>query len=172
MTRRLILVAAALALVACNPIYVSHDYDRDADFASYRTYSWMPFDVSGPADARQAQQQSPLMHKRTVSLVDEQLVKDGLTKKVEGDVDLWVTYYGESEQQVQIRQRRGYDPLGTTVQHYEEGTLIIDLIDATTNKLVWRGIAEATLSDNPTAEEEAERLKDSIKKVFKKFPPK
>ena len=58
----------------------------------------------------------------------------------------------------------------TTVSTFVEGTLIVDLFDASTKKLVWRGIATDTLSDTPA--KNAEKIQKATKKMFeKKFPP-
>ena len=58
----------------------------------------------------------------------------------------------------------------TMVSTFVEGTLIVDLFDAGTKKLVWRGIATDTISDNPA--KNAEKIQNAAKKMFeKKFPP-
>lgn len=50
---------------------------------------------------------------------------------------------------------------------YEEGTLVLMAIDRKTNKLVWKGWAQETVTDEQSYEYE---LQGNIHKVFKKYP--
>ncbi len=49
------------------------------------------------------------------------------------------------------------------------GTLVVDMFDAKTKNLVFRGIAEDELSDNP--EKNKKKLEKASTKMFKEFPP-
>ena len=57
----------------------------------------------------------------------------------------------------------------TTEQDYKEGTLVIDLYDAKTKQLIWRGSAEDTLSEKEAKNEK--NLDKGVAKMFKGFPP-
>lgn len=50
------------------------------------------------------------------------------------------------------------------------GTLILDMYDAQTKQLLWRGTSEDTLSDKPQKNEN--KLDKAVEKMFKNFPPK
>ncbi len=66
----------------------------------------------------------------------------------------------------------GYQPgwgRSIDVQQYTEGTLVVDLIDSATDKLVWRGSATDVASDSPQTNEK--RINDAMEKLFKKYPP-
>jgi hypothetical protein len=52
---------------------------------------------------------------------------------------------------------------------YTEGTLVIDLRDASVHALVWRAIASVEKSD---ASKIQSKLDDMVKKAFEKYPPK
>ena len=54
-------------------------------------------------------------------------------------------------------------------QDYQEGTLIVDMYDAKTKQLLWRGSAEGTLSDKASKNEN--KLDKAAAKMFKDFPP-
>jgi hypothetical protein len=67
---------------------------------------------------------------------------------------------------------RGFGGMGeatTTEQDYKEGTLVVDLYDAKTKELIWRGSTEDTLSDKEAKNEK--NLDKGVAKMFKKFPP-
>ena len=57
----------------------------------------------------------------------------------------------------------------TTVETYKVGTLVIDLFDAKTEKLIWRGASSDTLSDN--ADKNTKNLDKGVNKMFQHFPP-
>ena len=56
-----------------------------------------------------------------------------------------------------------------SVQTYETGTLIVDLYDARTKQLVWRGTAAGTLSDKP--EKNTAKMNKAVAKMFEQYPP-
>lgn len=59
----------------------------------------------------------------------------------------------------------------TSLEVHKHGTLIYDVVNAKTNKLVWRGTAEKTLQNYGTTKksDNVERL--VVGKVFNNFPP-
>jgi hypothetical protein len=59
--------------------------------------------------------------------------------------------------------------INITEQDHKEGTLVIDIYDAKTKQLIWRGSAEGTLSDKAAKNEN--KLEKAVAKMFKAFPP-
>jgi hypothetical protein len=57
----------------------------------------------------------------------------------------------------------------TVVSEYQVGTLVVDMFDAKSKNLIFRGTAEDEISDN--AEKNAKRLDKASTKLFKDFPP-
>lgn len=57
----------------------------------------------------------------------------------------------------------------TTVRNYQVGTLIVDLWDAKTKKLIWRRVGSDTLSDNPQKNEQ--KIDKVTQDMFKRYPP-
>ncbi|MEE9264899.1 MAG: DUF4136 domain-containing protein [Vicinamibacteria bacterium] len=49
------------------------------------------------------------------------------------------------------------------------GTLVVDIWDASTKKLVWRGTASKTLSDDPS--KSTKNINEAMAKIFKEYPP-
>jgi hypothetical protein len=52
------------------------------------------------------------------------------------------------------------------------GTLFVDLVDAGEKKMVWQGVASATLDSRATADDKDYRVNNAVKKMFARFPPK
>jgi len=177
----LLLAAAVFALLAagCNPIYVNYDYDKDADFTQYQSYSWMELPESTPQDAAQAQKSSPLVVKKLRGYIDAQLAAKRLSKVEQGG-DYLVIYYLDPKQMLFVQQTAysGMDiwansRMGgsTTQKEITEGTMIVDLIDSKTNQLVWRGMAENAHESDASMEQLYDTAEKAIAKIFENYPP-
>ena len=57
----------------------------------------------------------------------------------------------------------------TTVQEYKVGTLVVDIFDAKSKALVFRGTASDELSDKP--DKNTKKVEKATAKMFKDFPP-
>ena len=151
------------------PQKVSVDYDREADFSKYKTYAW----------AEGISAKDPFMHQRIVDAIDAQLAAKGWTKVDRSqDPDAYVLYQAavSEEKEVQVwgtGYGRGWRYGGGTTQVDVNkiliGQLVVDIGDAASKKLVWRGRASDTLSDKP--EKNEKKIKKAVEKMFKKFLP-
>jgi hypothetical protein len=102
------------------------------------------------------------------------------------DPELYVTYYGEADEEFRVNtfNSGGYgyssgwawDPFwggsavgmtATTPIVHQAGTLVIDIWDAKTMKIVWRGTMTATIPENP--QKSAKKLDKGIKKMIEKW---
>ncbi len=59
----------------------------------------------------------------------------------------------------------------TEVREYEQGTLVIDIVDAARDMLVWRGAGEARLRSDPTPEQMSQRVREAVAEILGRFPP-
>jgi hypothetical protein len=149
---------------------VKSDFDHQANFSRYKTYSWQ--EVKPP---------NSLWDSRIKSAVDAQLAAKGWTQVDSGgDVAIVAIATSHTERTLQTFydgmgggwRWRGFGGMGeatTTEQDYKEGTLLVDLYDAKTKQLIWRGSAEDTVSNN--ADKNEKNLNKGVAKMFKKFPP-
>jgi hypothetical protein len=149
---------------------VTTDFDHHANFVQYKTYSWQEIKVK-----------NSLWNDRIKNAVDAQLQAKGLTR-VDSGGDVAIVAIATTQTQRTLNtfyngfgggwRWRGFGGMGeatTTEQDYKEGTLIVDLYDARTKQLIWRGSAEDTLSNK--AEKNEKNLDKGVAKMFKKFPP-
>jgi hypothetical protein len=63
----------------------------------------------------------------------------------------------------------GFGEATTTVDQYTVGTLVVDMFDTRTKKLVWRGSSSDVLADKP--EKDMKKLQKAVEKMFEHFPP-
>ena len=150
--------------------HVQTDFDHHANFSQYKTYSWQEIK---PANS--------LWDARIKNAVDAQLTAKGWTQVASGgEVSVVAIKTTQTERTLQTFydgfgggwRWRGFGGMGqatTTEQDYKEGTLVVDLYDANTKQLIWRGSAEDTLSDKAAKNEK--NLDKGVAKMFKAFPP-
>jgi Domain of unknown function (DUF4136) len=173
---RRIAMAAALCLLggAAFPQDVKTDYDKDADFAHLKTFavkvgtSW----------------NNPLSEKRVVGEIEQTLTEKGWTKADPDKADAMVVLHGATEKQKTLNTfySGGYGGYGwrgwggggmgtatTTTSEYLIGTLVVDIFDAKSKQLVFRGTAQDELSNKP--EKNQKKLAKVTDKMFKDFPP-
>lgn len=156
----------------CNPTYISHDYDVDTDFSRYRTYSWMPQEKMNSEKSMHA---NPLVENRIKRAVAKNMSRKGFTPDAIYP-DLLLVFHVGLQDITEISTTGygygyGFGGGNTRVEQFQEGTFILDMVDSGTRKLVWRGIAEGVLEDNPTAKKLDKDVNDMIDRLLRKFPP-
>jgi hypothetical protein len=155
---------------------VNVDYDKNANFSSYKTYTW----------ARGTPASNPLGDQRIIAGIDAQLAAKGW-QKVASDSDVVVIYSAATTTKTQINTFDTGGPWGgyrwgwggyrgygggsstTTVQEIPVGQLVVDMADVKSKSFIWRGTATDTLSDKP--EKNQKKLDKALAKMFKNFPP-
>jgi hypothetical protein len=124
--------------------------------------------------------------------VDSELAARGF-RKVTSDPDFLVAYHVslDRRQSVQtLNSYYGYGPgwgygYGSSyrpgywagapeayVYEYEEGTLILDIVDPENKELMWRGSAQDEVHFKSTPGEDRAQLNEAVHKMLEKFPPK
>ena len=166
---RFLLSLAVMFIFAATafPREIVTDYDHHANFERYHTYSWA-----------KVQTANSLWDERVKQAVDNALQKKGWQKVPEGG-DVSIVAVGMTRDKPTLRTFydgfpgwgwSGFADATTTVEHYKEGTLVVDMFDTQTKKLIWRGSASDLLSDKP--EKNEKKLESAVEKMFEHFPPK
>jgi len=157
---------SVLVLTGCTIIKVRSDFDPKADFSEYETFAWLEQDP--PAEASTDPMISELVLDRIHVAVDRGMAAQWMQMVPAEEAQLLVAYHISIEQRVQITDPYyAYD----TAKTYDEGTLVIDFIDAKTNKLVWRGVGQTRLRSYKTPEQRQQRVDEVVDKIFEQYPP-
>jgi len=158
---------------SCSSIKVTTDYDKDAGFASYKTYAFTPEAENLSIDA--------INKGRILTAVANELNAKGFTKSDNPDVliDLKIKakqvqtatteYYGGA---YRYRWGGGFSATTIDVNTYVEGTLFVDMIDVSKKQLVWQGRAVGTINPDAKPEKREANINNAVKQVFMKYPPK
>ncbi len=146
--RKLALMACVAVLAtapACASVTVTLFTESSVDLARYRTYGWGEVEGGVPGDPRL--DNNPFFHDSLRGAIDRQLRTRGY-EQIATVPDLLVHYHASATQRISISDT---EP-GTVrcrdcaVQVYDEGTVLIDLVDALSGALVWRGTTQTDLA--------------------------
>ena len=149
---------------------VKTDYDHSANFSQYKTYSWA-----------KVQSKDPLVVDRIKDAVNAALAAKGWTQvDSDGDVSIVAMEITRNQQTLNTfydgfgggwrwRGFGGFGDATTTTETYQVGTLIVDLFDAKSKNLIWRGSSSDTLSNN--SDKNIKNLDKGVQKMFAHFPP-
>ncbi len=168
-----ILVLVAVLFISTAWATVITDYDRQANFSNYKTYSW------GRVDTANA-----LWDQRVKNAIGSQFAAKGW-KQVEsgGDVVVNASVITRLGQDVHVSASGlgsgpGWDPFGggpafgdatASKNTYAIGTLIVEMYDAGSKNMVWWSLADDTISTN--SEKAIKNLDKNVTTMFKRFPP-
>ena len=179
MKNAMLALALGIAVAGCAtpPMDIDYDYDTGADFASLKTFNWMPASGNAAADE--------LLVKRIRGSVDRGLQAKGRTPST-GSPDFLIAmqlsgrtaYGGSTAVGVSVGipvGRAGRVSVGggkSKPIEKKEGTVVLDFLDAKTKALVWRATASGAVQPSPSPEEQQKRIDEVIGEMLARFPPK
>ena len=179
--RDLCLFCVCVALLAScgSSLKVSTDYDKSANFSGYKTFNFYNLKTTGSV--------SQLNADRIANAIRADLIRKGFTETT-SNPDLMVNavtilkdkqsttattnYYGYGGIYRPYGYYGGMSAVGyTTVNtyNYKDGSLVIDVVDSKTNKLVWEGTGNKDIDKAPKNPEEA--INAGVTLIMAGFPP-
>ena len=176
--KKLLLLPVILIFAACSPVITGFDYDKQADFGKYKTYTISEETMKMPLNQ--------LNRDRIISAVETEMAAKGFTKSENPDVILDIRIKGKEYQTATATTmgpgygfgyyRWGYGGgFSTTRVNYDKyvkGTTFVTLIDRATQKIVWQGTGTKTVDENATAGKREESINNTVKQIFTNYPPK
>ena len=178
------MVTLAIVFAGCSPkITVSYDYDKEADFTKYKTFSFYGWAKGSDQVLNRFDQE------RFEDAVAVELAARGL-KFVEDGGDLTVSLFIQFDQKKGVTAYTdnyggspygyrygpgwgwGYGYSNTTYHEYDYlvGTLVIDVFDHQAKELIWQGVGSRTVDENPNNREE--NVQRSVKSIMFNYPVK
>jgi len=184
---RILPLLVMLAATSCSSISVMSDFDRNFDFNRSLTYQW----VNPPGDeSPDLLSANPLIRKRIQDAVSSELDSRGFSPAGLSRPDLLLVvrayvkeksftrydmhpfhhhffYHGRL-----FRYYPGFDPFyeEPVTDYYEEGNLVVDMLDEKGMHLVWRGSARGYLKKYRTGESMQKDIDLAVSEIFSDFP--
>ncbi len=176
----LVLIILSFFVSACSTLKVTSDFDESADFTKYKTYSYLGWSKNC------SELVNDLDKKRVETAFNNEFKSRGMTIVASGgDIEIslylvtdtktattaYTDYYGGFTGYY-YRHAWGWG-LGyaTTTYHeydYTVGTLVCDVIDGQSKKLVWQGVGSGTVSENSAGRKK--KIPAAVKKIMTLYP--
>jgi hypothetical protein len=183
--KRVLWLSALAVLVSAGAVQaqdVRYNFDKTANFGSFKTYKWVT--IKG------ASQLSDLADRQVKAAIDAELAKKGLTKTDDDKADLFIGYQpgvNKEKEYTSFDSGYGYGPgwygggwygaggggisTGSTSTIYI-GQLALDMYASQPHTLIWRGVASKTLDTEAKPEKQQKNLAKAVAKLLKNYPPK
>ena len=169
------LVMTPFTLTACATMNVSSHVLKSADFEQYRTFDWGPADALPTADPRL--DRDPFFQDHLQGALEKGVAQKGFERVSAGTPDLLIHYHANISRRIDINRldsERGYcygDDCQVRTVEVEAGTLVVDVVDARTNRLVWRGWAQHSVQDLLNDRDTMERkITDAVTRMLAQLP--
>jgi hypothetical protein len=174
--------------LACSNLKISSDWDSEVDFSKVQSYAWIG-QASGVEGFESAEGASSLLDQRIRKAVQETLSSKGISEVGRQQADVLVSYHIGIEKRLDVHTvhhgyghgyrghgryrgwRAGAGYTDTRVTQYDEGTLLLDLIDPQRMEMIWRGSAQSRISTTTSPEERQQRVREVVEKVLAQYPP-
>ena len=179
-TRFLWAISFVAFLQACSGIKVSQDYEQGYDFSALKTFSWSPDGDYGLKD-------NELIDNRIRSAIVRQLLAKQYEMVESVKPDFYISYHLTVEQKITSSGVSGGISLGRSsygrygsvglssgsqVRAYDQGTLLIDITEPASDKLIWRGVSTQTVYEHSSPAESTAVINETVAKMLQQFPPK
>jgi hypothetical protein len=161
----------------CATLSVSSHQQPGLDLAPYHTFDWGPSDALPVGDPRL--DGDPSFNDWVQGAVERGLAARGLTLVPTGVTpDLLVHYHAHISERIDVGRVdaafgscAGGEDCAPEVTVYEAGTLVIDLVDAESNQVIWRGWAQDAVEDeleDPDAMETT--IEEAVARMLARLP--
>lgn len=165
---------ALLFVAACSTLKVTTDYDKSVDFTKFKTFDFVQINVSGAV--------SELNQNRIINAIKAEMEKKGFTWD-EANPDFLVNAtailqdkksvsadtYGYGGVYRPYRWGGGATTTNFNVYEYQYGSVIIDVVDAASNQLIWEGKGDKEI-DSPAKDPDA-AIANAVAQILAGFPP-
>ena len=157
---------------------VSSHVEHGLDWSHYQTFNWGPADALPTGDPRL--DRNPFFNDRVQGAVEKGLRARGFQlTAIDASADLLVHYHANISKRINVNHADGaYGYCSQAVcppevVEYEAGTLLLDIVDARTNRLIWRGWAQNSVEDLLNDPERmAKAIDEDVERMLLRLPPK
>jgi hypothetical protein len=160
-------------------VLVSYDKADDTDFATFKTFQVYALDVKSYPEFEPKKEGLNLL----ITEINKQMEMRGY-QKVKENPDLLINIGVVISKEKQTRETDIRDApkyIGQRNYHWEseeivvgtyiEGSVVLDMIDAKTEEMIWQAVSKGVISDKKR-EKNRKKITKGVAKLFKKYPVK
>jgi hypothetical protein len=135
----------------------SVEYDAQIDFSQYKTWGWHRAVTAA---------ENSVVDKRIRETIERGLTGRGISR-VDGGGTLLVSYHASKTTEISLEPvRNAAAPAG--VRYAEKGALVIEMLDAGSGSVVWRGLVSGALKHEPSFV--PDQVAAAVEALLEKFP--
>ncbi len=179
----MVLLLTSVLLAACGGIRVSQDYLPEASFNQLKTYRWDPALL---AKEDKVENNNPLLNQRIHKAIDRKLAAMGYQLTDSDKADFRVSYQTQVQPRIESEGTTGSFAIGFgNIGHFgaigihtgniitekDEATLVIDVIDNNSGKLLWRGVSTRYAYTHTDPEKLTQIINKHVDAILSQFPP-
>ncbi len=171
-----VVILAPVVLAGCSSVQKHSDYDPTVEFAQYQSWNWLPEPADRAVDAGPV---DGFTHARILNAIDKHLTARGYKRNTE-DPDFLVMYHGVVKDEMTMTQTTDaykdfpyteFDWSYTYSYEWRQGFLEINIFDAASKQLAWKGSVEAEVKPTQDPEKKNERITKAVDIILGNFPP-
>ncbi len=169
-----IVLVSILAACASKP-EIRADADPSANFPAYKTFGFFDrLSIDKPG-------YSTMVATRLKDATRRELQRRGY-QEAEANPQLLVNFNTNIENRTEVQSSGGFYgyrsgmygawstyPSHVYTTHYQQGTLVVDLVDAVKRQLIWQGVAQARLTES-MLKEPTQTIDSVVSDIFEKYP--
>jgi hypothetical protein len=176
--KRLLLFFILSAMIAgCSGIKATYDIDKSVDFTKFKTYAFSEETLKLGIQE--------LDRDRILRAVDREMTARGFTKSDSPDAIIDIL--------IKLQERKtatatntgggmygygrygyggGFSTTQINVNEYVDGTIFVNFVDKSVEKIVWQGRGTKTLDESASGEKKEKNINAGMKMIFSHFPVK
>ena len=166
----LLMAMVMIGVTSCSPYRITTDYAASANFTEYKTYQFRVDDLK----------LNDLDKDRVLNEIAKNLQNKGLTASTSPDLIVNLKASHKRIEDTRVDPAFGMwgwgRPFGwgfgmsrAWTTDYNQGSLMIDLVDAKTNKLVWQGAGAGINVDSPKSKQR--QIPEIVAEILANYPP-
>ncbi len=177
----LTILLTVMLMMGCSDLKVTSDKDNTVDFNAFKSFSFLTWNKENSSLINELDKQ------RLINAVKSELMDRGYAYQESGG-ELAVSLYIVLDQKTGTNAYTsyyggygggyyygpgwgwggGYAHTSYSQYDYTVGTLVVDVFDESSKKLIWQVVASGTVDDNPESREK--NIPRVITYMFKKYP--
>lgn len=163
------LVVGMVASASCAARSAVHSYaQRGVDMGRFQRFAWGPTQAQATGDPRL--DSNDIMEQRIRASVEKQLATKGLIKSEPANADLLVHAYTRVKQRIDLPDRQPTPCPECKPFIFDEGTFVVDVVDAHNGQVLWRGWSEGSV-DGVVGDQRwlEQRIESDVSRMFQRW---
>ncbi len=168
----------AIPFLGMSQLLVSYNKASKVDFQKYKTYQIYGLNVTSIPEFEPRKEGLNFL----ITEINGQMDARGYKKvKANPDLILNIGVVVSAEQKTRNTDYRdaprymgqrnyNWESQEIVVQNYNEGTVILDVVESENNKMIWQAVSKGMIS--PSIDKNNIRITKAVKKMFNKYPVK